>query len=102
MFADASQQNRHSQLCYLAGLLFGDLISGSTFHTLSWIFKKSKRPVKFETSAAAGKDISEGKVLVKASEELLCTDVKLAIVVDSKDLFAFFSTCRLASDGSIR
>ena len=36
VFADASHQNGHGQLCYLAGLLFGGLSSGSKFHTLAW------------------------------------------------------------------
>ena len=51
---------------------------------------------------AAGEAIDEGKVLVKALEELLGTEVGLSIVVDSKDLFSTLSTCRLASDTSIR
>ena len=104
-FADASQQNGHGQLCYIAGLLFGDLTSGSTFHTLSCISHMSQRPVKSATSAetlTVVKAIDEGKVLVKAIEELLCTEVKLAIVVDSKDLFTRFSKCRLAFDRYIR
>ena len=50
----------------------------------------------------AGEAINEGKVLAKALEELLGTEVKLWIVVDSKDLFSTLSTCRLATDRSIR
>ena len=79
VLADASRQNGRSQLCYLAGLIFGDLSSGSTFHTLSWTSYKSKRPVKSVTYAetlAPGEAIDEGKVLVKAIEELLCTELK--------------------------
>ena len=62
VIADANQQSGHSQLCYLAGLLFRDLTSGSTFHTLSWIFHKSQRPAQYLTSAemlAAGAAIDE-------------------------------------------
>ena len=91
IFADASQHNDHGQLCYLAGLLFGKLKSGSTFHALSWCSHKSQRPVKSVTSAealAAEEAIDEGKVLVRAIQELLCTKVNLCIVVDSKDLFS--------------
>ena len=51
---------------------------------------------------AAGKAIDEGKILVQALEELLGTKVKPCIVVDFKDLFTTLSTCRLATDRSIR
>ena len=99
------KKNGQGQLRYLASLLFGDLISGYTFLTLSWISHKSQRPAKSVTSAetlAAGEAIDGGKVLVKAIEELLCTEVKLAIDVDFKVLFTTLNTCRLASDRSIR
>ena len=69
VFADASHQNGHGQILYLAGLLSGDLSSGSTFHALSWKSRKSQRPVKSIISAeklAAREAIDEGKVLVKA------------------------------------
>ena len=64
LFADASQHNDHGQLCYLAGLLFGNFESGSTFHTLSWNSHKSQRPFNFVTSAetlAAGKPLTKEK-----------------------------------------
>ena len=57
VFADDSLQNGHVQLCHLAGLLFGDLSSGSAFHTLSWTSHKSQRtfkPVTSEETLAAG------------------------------------------------
>ena len=37
---------------------------------------------------------------MKAIEELFCSEVKLAIVIDSKNLFTTLSTCRLDSDRS--
>ena len=105
IFADASKQDDHGQLLYLAGLLFGIFESDSVFHTLSWSSHKSQRPVQSVTSAetlAAGEAIDEGKVLVKALEELLSTEVSLCMFVDSKDLFSTLSTCRTASDRSTR
>ena len=54
-----------------------------------------------ETFAAA-KAIDEGKMLAKAVEELIGTEVKLSVVVDSKDLFSTLSTCRMVSDRFIR
>ena len=86
VFADASHQNGHGQLFYLAGILLEDFSSGSTFQILSWTSHKSQQ-VKSVTSAetlAAGEDIDEGKVLVKAIEELLYTEVKLAILLTQK------------------
>ena len=103
--ADANQQSDRKQLSYLAGLLFGNLESGSVFRVLSWSSHKSQSPIKSVTSAetlAAGEAIDEGKVLVKALEALLGTELKLWITVDSKDLFSTLLTCRLATDRSIR
>ena len=45
VFADASQKSDYGQLSYLAGLLFGNLESGSVLHTLSWSSHKSQCPV---------------------------------------------------------
>jgi len=104
-FADASRPSDHGQLGTISGLLIGDLKRGSVFHTLSWSSRKSTRPVKSIASAetlAVGEGIDEGKLLRKAMERLLHTDVDLSIVLDSKDLFETLSTCRNATDRSIR
>ena len=58
IFDDASQQINRRQLSYLGGLFFGNLESGSVFHTLSCSPKKFWRPVKSPTSCellAAGR-----------------------------------------------
>lgn len=105
VFCDASRSKTHGQICYIAGLLIGDLSKGSIFHTISWTSHKSRRPVKSIGTAetlAAGEGIDEGKVIAKTFEVLLGTEVQLFIVVDSKDLFTTLSTCRNASDRSIR
>lgn len=51
---------------------------------------------------SAGEGNDEGKLLLKAIEELLSTEVKLYTVVDSTDLFLTLSTFRLTTDRSIR
>ena len=64
IFADASQHNDHGQLCYLAGMISGNVESGSTFHKLSCNSHKSQRPVISVTSAetmAAAEAIEEEK-----------------------------------------
>lgn len=97
MFADASRKNDVGQLCYIGGILFGELATGSVYHTLSWTSHKPKRPVKSIGSAeiyAAGEAIDEGKVLAKAYERLLGVKTHLWVVVDSRDLFTTLSTCR--------
>ena len=105
IFADASKRNDRGQLSYLAGPIFGKLKADSVFHILSWNYHKSQRPVISVTSAetlAAGEAIDEGKILVKALQEVLSTEVRLSIGVDSEDLFSTLSTCLLASGRSIR
>eukprot|EP00171_Calliarthron_tuberculosum_P001315 IDg1315t1 len=105
VFSDASRTVDHGQLSYICGLLFGDMKCGSIFHTISWVSHKSKRPVKSIGSAeilAAGEAIDEGKNVANAYQKLLGLKVDLIVVVDSKDLFTTLSTCRNATDRSIR
>jgi len=105
VFADASRKQDHGQLGMLSGLLFGELSEGSTVHVLSWSSRKSKRPVKSIASAetlAVGEAIDEGKLLRNAFERLLNIEIELVIILDSKDLFDTLSTCRNATDRSIR
>ncbi len=105
VFSDASRSSDYGQLGFIAGLLIGDFKCGSVFHPLHWASHKSKRPVKSVGSAetlAAGSAIDEGKLLVKAYEELLQIQTDLLIAVDSKDLYDTLSTCRNATDKSIR
>ncbi len=101
IFADASHRSDHGQLAFLFGLLFGGFASGSVFHVCSWSSRKSRRPVTSTASAetlAAGEAIDEGKVIVRAFEDLFGFKIQLSIAIDSKDLFTTLSTCRLASD----
>lgn len=64
VFSDAGRTSDHGQLCFIAGLLVGELTEGSIFHSVSWSSRKSKRPVKSVGAAeilAAGEAIDEGK-----------------------------------------
>lgn len=72
---------------------------------MSWSVHKSRLPVKSFTSVetlAAGEAIDEGKVLVKALEELLGSEVNLCVVLGSKDLFSNLSTCTMTFRRSTR
>ncbi|PXF41499.1 hypothetical protein BWQ96_08781 [Gracilariopsis chorda] len=105
LFCNASHSTDHGQLGFVAGMLFGDLSLDSVFHTMSWSSHKSRRPVKSIGSAeilTSGEAIEEGKVLAKAYSKLLGFEIGLWIVFDSKDLYGTLSTCRNASDRSIR
>lgn len=105
VLADGNRKNDYGQLCFLCGIIVGKLSYGSVFHPISWVYHKSRRPVKSVASAeilAAGEAIDEGKVVVNAFNDLLGLDLDLWIAVDSKDLFSSLSTCPLAADGSIR
>lgn len=105
VFSDAAKFQSHGLLSFIAGILFGDLKSGSIFHVLSWTSHKSKRPAKSVGAAqtfAAGESIDEGKILAKAYEVLMGVQVDLWIAVDSKDLYATLTTCRNATDRAIR
>lgn len=45
VFSDVGRHCDCAQLCYIAGLLIGEIESSSLFHVLSWIFHKYERPV---------------------------------------------------------
>ena len=105
VFADAGRQSDYGQLSTIAGVLLGSLQQESTFYTLSWSSRKSRRPVRSIGSAetlAVGEAIDEGKLLKEAISLLLQIDVQLIIVTDSKDLYNSLSTQRNATDKSIR
>ncbi|PXF49341.1 hypothetical protein BWQ96_00915 [Gracilariopsis chorda] len=105
VFADASRTFDHGQLGFVTGLMFGEITEGSVFHPISWSLHNSRRQVKpigSEETLAAGEAIDEGKVLANAFRKLLAVKVDLFVVVDSKDLFDTLSTCRNATDRSIR
>ena len=85
--------------------MFGDLGSGSVFHTLSWASHRSHRPVKSAGSAetiAAAQALDEGKLLKLAMQAVLQIPIELILVVDSKDLFDSLTSCRNATDRAIR
>jgi len=104
VFSDASRNNANGQIGYVSGLLFGEFEKGSTFHTLSWMSKKSPRPVRSIGSAetiAAGFAIDEGKMLAKAYNHLLNIEVEVGIAVDSMDLWNTLTTCHEPNDKSV-
>lgn len=105
VFSDAGRTCDYGQLCFIAGLLFGDISEGSIFHVVSWSSRKSTRPVRSVGAAeilAAGEAIDEGKTIAHAYSILLGQHVDLIIAVDSKDLFQSLSTQRNSIDKSIR
>lgn len=105
VFSDAGRTTDHCQLCFIAGLLIGDMTNGSIIHTVSWSSRKSKRPVKSVGAAeilAAGEAIDEGKLIAQSYSMILGFQLDLIIVLDSKDLFYSLSTQRNSIDKSIR
>lgn len=60
-FADASKTNEKGKMCMINSLMLGDLATCAVFHGLTWLSKRSKRPVQsvgsaevLVTSSAAG------------------------------------------------
>lgn len=98
LFSDASRMNPGGQIGYISGLLLGEFKKGPVFHTLSWMSRKSPRPVRSIGSAetiAAGFVIDEEKFRAKSYEELLGTNKSLEIAVDS------LTTCHEPHDKSV-
>lgn len=105
MFSDAGRSATNGQLCYVTGLLLGDLRHVSIFHTLICSFHKSKRPVRSIGAAeilAAGEAIDKGNNISMTTSLVLGTHIPLHVVLDSKDLYTSLSTKRNLVDKSIR
>lgn len=83
-FADASHSETGSQLCYIP------ITRGYGFHLLTWGSQKSRRPVKWTVAAEildAGEGTDEVASLRNVLSLLFNTSVKLAILVDLRELF---------------
>lgn len=99
---------RQGLLCRVSSDLLLDSSSvhshRSLFQAISWTLHLSKRPVKSGASAevlASSAAVDEGKTLASAYQPLVQTTVKLAVIVDSKDLFHSISTSCTTEDKSI-
>ena len=104
-FADASHSPDTSQLCYLIGIVYGEVKQGSVFHLLTWTSHKSRRPVKSTPAAeimAASEALDELIPLRDAFQRIVGTKVVSWELVDSKDLYNSLTTQRNSVDKSIR
>lgn len=102
---DANRKDDHGQLCFLSGLRFGNLSSGSVVRIIPLSSWKSRRPVKSVASPetlSAGESIDEWKVIFKALNEVLKLNTGLWIADYSKGLFSTMHTCIIVTDRLIR
>lgn len=92
-------------MCYIIGLVFGDINQGSIFHLLSWTSHKPRRPDQSTAAAeilALSEAIDELVTIHTALEEILQVKIYLWELVDAKDLYNSLSTQRNSVDKSIR
>lgn len=90
LFFDAGRKVENGQISVLCGLLLCDAEQRAVFHTSSWIYHKSKRPLKSVGVAeilAAGEAIDERKMLRPTLSKLLSVEIDFMLIVDSCDLF---------------
>ena len=105
IFADASHSDNGSQLCYISGLIIGEISKEVPFHLLSWTSHKSRRPAKSTAAAetfAASEAIDEILVLKNSISKLFGKVISTTVFVDSKDLYHSLSSKRNAVDKSMR
>lgn len=104
-FADASHSQDASQLCFIIGIIYGEIKDGSMFHLISWASHKSRRPVRSTPAAeilAASDAVDKLIVLSTAIETILGINIELWALVDSKDLYSALTTQRKSIDRSVR
>ena len=104
-FSDASHSPKASQLCYIIGLVIGEVKKGSPFHVLSWSSHRSRRPAKSTPAAeilAASEAVEETVILKDVMTSVLGKPVKSMVFFDSKDLFGSLSSKRNPTDKSVR
>lgn len=105
LFCSSGRSGNARQIFLIGGLLIDDLHVGSIFHVISWYSNKAHRPVRSICTAetiAAGEGINVGKTIPQIYSLLLCLQVDLVIVADSKDLYTTLTTRRKSVDRSIR
>lgn len=90
-----SRTDAYGQVVILSGLLLDEFKEGALFHVVSWMYDKTKRPIRSVPAAetlAAAKSVDEGKTIKGTYNEILSLDIELQIFVDSKDLYNSLST----------
>lgn len=86
---DLRSANDEVQLCYIAGLIIGDLANGSIFHIISDFSRKSRPSISTVVAArviAACEAIYEGNLIAHANSILLGNKIELIIALQSKYL----------------
>lgn len=104
-FADASHSGDSSHLCYLIGVIFGNVTEGNLFHLIACALHKSRQPVKSIPTAeilAASEAIDKLIPIRMALSQLLEIQVKPSTLIDVKHLFHSLTSLRIYFDPSIR
>lgn len=89
--ADASRSDPYGQLAVIFGLLAGGFAYNFIFHCLSWVSRKSKRPVNSVPEAeilASSEAIDEAKGIAHVLSEIMILGVKVHLFFDGKDLLS--------------
>ena len=97
-FGGASNREDKAQIGILIGVLIGTLSSCSVFHTLTWLSKHSRRPIKSVESAEVPRTTiaaDEGSLPKSAYFKIIGVNSELSVIVDTKDLYKTISTKRL-------
>lgn len=90
VFVDASRSNASGQIGFRTGLLIDEIKKDSIFHAISQLSHKSKKSTRTVPAAetpVASEAVDHRKEIAEKYTELLNVDVRLQIVVDSKDLY---------------
>lgn len=100
-FADAARPYEHGHFRYIGGLVIGEPIQKSIFHSVGWHSHLSKRPVKSSRSAetvATGEALELCLICVRVIFEPPGTGINLVIAVKCKDLYQYLLRARTPTD----
>lgn len=104
-FDDASHSLDGSQLCYLIGMVYGEVTEESVLLLLSWESQSSRWPVRSTPAAeilAVSEALDEMIPLRTTMEKFLGIKVKAIAIVDIKDLYRTLTSQRNSADKSNR
>lgn len=96
-FADAGHSDAARQLCYIVGLVVGPVQKDSLSHFLTRASHKSKRRLRSTTAAeiiSAEEALEEVALIEQAFEFIYGVEIKLVVLVDTKELYQCMSTQR--------
>lgn len=103
-FADANHSDASSPLCYIIGIVIGNVENDAAFHVFCWYSHRSRRPAKLPPAAeilAASEAVDKRVMLEKMLSMFREVDVQSLVIVYSNNMYHSLSPKRNTVEKSV-